>query len=478
MYKDMNFKIRKQGERWLIVAIGIFLLIAAQSCEDFVTIPGPDTQLDQAKVFEDDATALSALSSIYFKMSENIQGFASGSSSSGLTIFTGTYADELTSYLSPQSAGYEFYFNNVTPTNSLVSTFWSNAYKIIYECNRVIEGVYASTKMTTAAKAQITGEAFFIRAFTHFYLVNMFGDVPLVKTSDYAVTAKVSRTPIENVYAGIIADLQEAKQLLADEYPSDGRVRANRGAATALLARTYLYLEEYAAAELESAEIINNNAQYVLEENLDDVFLNSSDEAIWQIQPAGGLIGYTYEAAAFLLKAQPTSYALRNSLVASFEKNDKRKKQWIDSVNSDSGLTTWYFAFKYKENHLNRTFTEESMVLRLAEVILIRAEARAKQTGKLSLAIADVNEIRDRAGISSLSAASGVEETLQAIELERRHELFTEWGHRFLDLKRTGKLDAVLGPLKTNWSTTDSVLPLPQNELTLNQNLEPQNPGY
>jgi len=453
-------------------------MLAISSCEDFITIPGPNTQLSSSIVFADDETAQSALASIYLKLSENIQGFASGSHYS-VTVFEGLYADELTSYLTPASQNYNFYFNNVTPVNAIVSSAWSNCYKIIYECNRIIEGAKASTNITTTLKSQLIGEATFIRAFCHFYLVNLFGDVPLITTSDYAVSAKVSRMPVLNVYEKIISDLLDAKELLSDVYPSDGRVRINKGAATALLARAYLFIQNFEAAETQATEVINKGSQYKLQSDLDKVFLKTSEEAIWQLLPQGGLIAYTYEGSVFLLKAQPTSYALRNSLYAAFEPTDLRKTDWIDSVTSDSGLTTWYFVHKYKENHLNSTGSEYSMVLRLAEQYLIRAEARAKQNNLIgsNSSESDINAIRTRAGLPNTTAASQ-QELLLAVEHERRVELFTEWGHRFFDLKRTGRLDAVLDPVKPNWESTDALLPLPQNEMLLNSNLKPQNPGY
>jgi hypothetical protein len=94
-----------------------------------------------------------------------------------------------------------------------------------------------------------------------------------------------------------------------------------------------------------------------------------------------------------------------------------------------------------------------------------------------SSAAADLNVIRNRAGLPN-TTASTQEELILAIEHERRMELFAEWGHRFFDLKRNGRLDEVLGRIKPNWSSTDAVLPLPQSELLINQNLAPQNPGY
>jgi len=122
---------------------------------------------------------------------------------------------------------------------------------------------------------------------------------------------------------------------------------------------------------------------------------------------------------------------------------------------------------------------ENSTVLRLAEQYLIRAEARAQQN-KLDLAIADVDVIRARAGLPLIANTNpSISKTalLDAIMQERRVELFTEWGHRWFDLKRTGKALAVLSAIKPGFTSDDLLYPIPESELNKNPFLE-QNPGY
>ena len=115
------------------------------------------------------------------------------------------------------------------------------------------------------------------------------------------------------------------------------------------------------------------------------------------------------------------------------------------------------------------------MVLRLAEQYLVRAEARV-HLNDLDGALVDVNKIRNRAGLGVASGASN-ELVLDLIYKERRRELFAEWGHRWFDLKRTGKADAVLSVIKPGWQPTDVLFPIPQSELQNNPNMT-QNPGY
>jgi hypothetical protein len=115
-------------------------------------------------------------------------------------------------------------------------------------------------------------------------------------------------------------------------------------------------------------------------------------------------------------------------------------------------------------------------MLRLAEQYLIRAEARAK-LGKLAEARTDVDAVRSRAGLAGLNSSLNQTQLLSAIETERLHEFFGEFGHRWLDLKRTDRATAVLSPIKSNWQATDVLYPIPQAQILINNKLT-QNPGY
>ena len=119
------------------------------------------------------------------------------------------------------------------------------------------------------------------------------------------------------------------------------------------------------------------------------------------------------------------------------------------------------------------------MVLRLAEQYLIRAEAKAYQD-KLTDAIQDLDIIRNRAGLSLIGDTNpsiSKNDFLLAIEQERKVEMFSEWGHRWLDLKRTERAGQILGALKPDWQDTDQLYPIPNSERLVNPRLT-QNPGY
>jgi len=450
----------------------ILLMFTASACEKWIVVPSPKTEISRDDVFKDDATATAALIDIYGQL---YLGFAKGD----ISVIEAVYGDELLSHapISSTQQFLPFYLNSVVPSNAITSTIWQSSYRMIYSTNLIIEGVNVSSTISNDVKAQLTGEALFLRAFCHFVLTNLFGDVPYVTTTDYRINSSIAKTLSAEVLEKIINDLVEAKRLLSETYPSAGRVRANRDVASALLARAYLYAKKYDQAENEATELINKTDRFQLQTDLNLVFLNASEEAIWQLPPSQER--YTYEGFTLIIVAAPPgNVSLRDELYVAFENDDLRKSNWIGTITSTSGLTTWHYPYKYKENHLNPAGQEHSMVLRLAEQYLIRAESRAelnKLTGSNSAEM-DLNIVRSRAGLPNTSAITK-EQLLSAIEHERRVELFTEWGHRFFDLRRTGRADAVLGASKPNWLPYKALLPIPQTEILSNLKLK-QNTGY
>lgn len=463
--------------------IAFALIIFASSCKKFIAIEPPKTDLVRSTVFSNDATAVAAVIDLY-SYSLNPVAYSSGGSMS-LSYLGGLSADELDIY-STISETEDFSTNNLTPINGTIrNSFWGFCYQQIYRANAIIEGVADAPLMSDALKRRMKGEALFFRAFAHFYLINLFGDAPLVLTTDYNKNARVTRTPAHEVYDQIEEDLKAAESLLPADYlapdnqtAGSERTRVNKFAATAMLARVYLYRKNWVAAEEAATKVIGYTDLYSLEA-LDDVFLKTSREAIWQL--SNGLRS-TADAATFYLDPSltiPPNGALKASFVHSFAAADVRRTHWVGTLSTTSGI--YYFPFKYKEFYVFTNVSEYSMVLRLGEQYLIRAEARAQQ-GKLTgenSAASDLLEIRDRAGLGGVMATDRTS-MLQYIEQERFFELFSEWGHRWLDLKRTDRANAVLGPIKgVNWQTTDQLYPIPQTELNANPAMaDQQNPGY
>lgn len=447
------------------IIISAFCIISITGCKKLIDVPSPSTQLDASTVFETDASAQSALAGIYSKMMSGDFGLFSG----GETFFTGLSSDELINQ-SDNADWLEFSRSNLTPSNNDIRQLWSNAYAIIYAANAAWEGLNFSTTLSTPIKTQLKGEALFIRAFVHFYLVNLFGPIPYIDTTDYHINTAAGRLPVNDVYVHIVTDLVAAKPLLAMQPPSSGRTRPSSAAATALLARIYLYTGDHARAIEESTSLIND-ATYDLE-NLEDVFLSTGKEAIWQMLPVLPQRN-TNEGYFFIPGSTPGYATLSASMYNSFEIGDARKDAWTGSLTVDT--TTFHYPAKYKVKD-NTDITEYYVVFRLAEQILIRAEALAV-TGNLSAAIDDLNTIRERAQLPAASITN-TDEFNTALMRERRSEFFAEWGHRWLDLKRKNMLDDVMLTVKpTTWASTDALFPIPQIQINNNASFG-QNPGY
>jgi tetratricopeptide (TPR) repeat protein len=438
-------------------------------------------------VFDNGNTATSAMVAIYTEMFSNNESY-------NMAEHQGLLSDELTSY-STATDQIEFYTNALVAVNSNYGS-WNNAYNYIYQANAIIENLQNNGSISPAVAQQLIGESKFVRAFWHFYLTNEYGDVPLVTTTLYTVTENLSRTPQAQVYAQIIQDLKDAEASLNVNYVdatdtaiTTERVRPSKGAAEALLARIYLYEGKYDSAESYANLVINNNL-YRLCANLSplmgpgSVFLKNSTEAIWQLStplPTPSL--NTEDAQDFILISAPGTGELNSTTISpqllnSFEPGDLRRTNWIDS------FQTYYFPYKYQAYNTS-TVTEYTMVLRLAEQYLIRAETEA-QLNNLTSAANDLNVIRNRAGLSSISDSIASSQTtlLSAILHERQVELFTEWGHRWFDLIRSGTVNSVMGNPENVckskggvWSPTSALYPIPETELAADPNLT-QNTGY
>ena len=479
----------------------IAFTLAGISCKKLVSIPEPVSSQTTTGVFATEQQANSALAGIYTLLINGnnpaSNSIYSSFSDGYTTLLGGLSSDEL--MYNQVTGDYLFYNSNrLLATSSPSTTIWTTAYTAIYGANAVIEGVAASTSaaLHDSARKELTGEAKFVRAFSYFYLVNLFGDVPLALTIDFNQTANMTRTPQASVYQQIISDLKDAQSVLPTDYSvaAGERIRPNKWAATALLARALLFTGDYAGAAAQAASVIGYTTQYNLVGDPDGVFLKNSTEAIWQLQQSTSVANIgnaTAEGAELLPNPLSTgfvSYYLSSQLMAAFETGDQRRVKWVGSSdNSFSGTPSgpYYFAYKYKTGRANYSIggaaTEYYMVLRLAEQYLIKAEAETNgATGGDAAAIADLNVLRHRAGLPDLFSSLPHDQVIAAVAHERQTELFAEWGHRWLDLKRTGQAHNVLSviPIKQPWQGDYQLLyPIPVTEITTDHNLV-QNPGY
>lgn len=458
--------------KYMKLLISLFLLFNIfLSCRKFVEADPPIDKLNSDIIFRDIETATSAIAGLYANMMVTTPVLTSG----GITIYTGLASDELynSNVINPTQS--EFASNTVSPANGIIQdNFWARGFNLVYHANACIESLNNNTYLPLPIREQLLGESFLCRAFIYYYFVNLFGDVPLLLTTDYIKNQNAPRTASVTVYEQIITDLKNAQALLSTSYPTDERVRPNKWAATALLARVYLTLGQWTLAEQESSSIINST-DYSLESDPNDVFLASSNEAIWQLMPVS--YGYnTTEGAIFIpgsWYSGAPNFSLTNSLLSSFETGDLRKSSWVTEkiVQGQS----YYYPFKYKIGNNGMPLHEYYIVFRLAEQYLIRAESLVHM-GKIGEAKNDLNIIRERAGLPISTSSTSID-LISEISNERRVELFAEWGHRWFDLKRTKKSTEVLAPIKPDWQVTDTIFPIPLGEILRNPVLT-QNPGY
>lgn len=457
----------------------LMAMLGSIGCSKLVEVKSPVTTFDADKVYNRDANAIATMTGIYQILAGDYE-FAQGQNS--LAMYAGLSADELVTYDGFNELTMAAYKNNFLPDKG-TAPFWGRMYTYLYYCNAAIIGCGKSTTLTPEVKTRVIGEAKFMRAFLYFYLVNLWGDVPLITGTNYEENRMMAKSPAADVYKQIVADLKDAQEALTEEYllsdlktVTTERIRPNKQVATALLARVYLYTGEYALAETAATALLSQQARFDTVA-LSEAFLKNTKEAIWQFQAISPYVD-TYEARAFIFDSIPNGgqwVSLSNFLLEDFEPGDRRRDEWVRETNSSQGH--YYHAFKYKNKEPLQT--EALTVFRISEQYLIRAEARA-QASDFDGAMADLNVLRKRAGLAPLSVASK-EDALDAVMQERRIELFSEWGHRWLDLKRTGRVDAVMAevaPAKgATWAPYKAFYPIQGAELINAPNLE-QTEGY
>jgi len=362
----------------------------------------------------------------------------------------------------------------ILASSNTIDIIWKTMYQAINNANNVIDGVGALNDpgFTAAERDNIMGQALFIRALVYFDLARTFGGVPLTLTPTRGLNANsyMAKSTLAEVYeqAGKDLDAAEAKLPVAGE-----RNLATKRAATALKARLNLYLGKWEAAE-QNAALVIGDAAYSLVKPFDDLInKKNTSEAIFELSyntadgnPLGTVFlpvssggGYRIGPTTGLMAIlnDPTKGGSRRALVA--EKTDK-------------GGNTVPYCNKYRTFLASGNSNDDVIVLRLAEMYLIRAEARARRNN-LEGAIADINIVRGRADAPALTALGvSPEQALLFVEDERRMEFAFE-PHRWFDLIRTNRASAVLGVSDAR----KFLFPLPASDVFANTNLQ-QNPGY
>ncbi|RAV29192.1 RagB/SusD family nutrient uptake outer membrane protein [Sinomicrobium soli] len=458
---------------------GFSIAFLSLSCEDLVDVDMPSTTfMDRATVYEDAGTAEAALRGVYESMQRTSNLFYEGGFN-GSQAALGLASGELYHPQANNAILLQYEENNILADNSYVQGIWQSLYSLIYQANVLMENTENSNTLSNDLKNQLVGEALFIRAKSHFDLLNLFGAVPLVTTSDYTLNANIPRTPVEDIYIQVETDLIKSLDLLPNVYPGNGqRIRANNSVVKALLARVYLYQEKWEKGVVMANEVISDELYELVE--LNNITVANNRESIWQLPPWLSRSGNNlatgegiFFGTSFYLNYFST---LKSDFLNNFEPGDLRESEWIRL--DPSGL---YAPYKYKVNNTGNSRIEYQTIFRLAEQYLIRAECHT-HLGELALAIDDVDVIRSRANLPMISETNPTisqTDLLEIIMHERQVELFTEWGHRWHDLKRTGRAVEVLSSIKPEIMQDDLLWPIPQQEINNNPALRGhQNPGY
>lgn len=396
------------------------------------------------------------------------------------------------------------------PLNGNISRDWADAYAMIANANLAIAQVEACTDPALSAgrKAQILGEARFMRSFSYFDLVRLFGRVPLVLTPPDETTSEtliksvlIPQSSVDSVYDAILSDLWYAKNNVRDVGADPSKWIVSKGAANAMLAKVYATRSpaNWDSVAYYCDQVIPN---YSLVADFNDLWDNNhknNSEAIWEINyygygdndfignwaPSifvGGSTG-NYEGGGWKKFNTPT-----NDLVNAFNsENDNIRLnasitflditgQWTDPY-WPSNHYPFLTKFNDPANGINDVY-----LIRLADILLLRAEAY-NAGGDVGSAANLVNQVRARVSLPPTTASSQSDMAL-AIEKERRLELAFE-GHRWFDLLRTGRAIEVMNAQKDgngnnlnyNVQPYQLVWPIPQTQLDLNPLLT-QNPDY
>ena len=480
------------------------LLLSLVSCKKYLDKAPLDT-INSSNFFQTSDDAINAINAAYQPLQRpklyNMRMWTSDIYAGNSVVGAGGGTDGIETV---QEANF-----TTDPSNSGVLDLYRGPYPGILYCNLVIQNV-PGINMDTTLRNRIVGEAKFLRANYYFILARFFGDVPLIlKPQTPSDNLYPARTPKAQVYQQIVQDLKDAINLLPrrESYSGADIGRASKGAAIGTLAKVYLTLGDYTDAvplcQQVTALGYTLNTNYA--DNFDPTHKNSS-ESLFEVQYNGST---TYGFFDDLNQASWTSTFMgpRNTtfvggaygwnqptqeFINSYESGDVRKDltvlyqgcpDFAGNVYSSSYSTTGYNVRKFlvptSVSPQYNTSAEDFPVLRYADILLMEAEA-LNELGQTSQASAPLNLVRARAGLPNINAGLSQSDFRTAVLHERRIELAFE-GQRWFDLIRINNGQYGLNFLqsigKTNVTSKNLLMPIPQAELDANPNLK-QNPGY
>lgn len=443
------------------------LLAVIAGCDGPLNVKSKNTIPTETSI-TDSASAHAAVAGMYHGL-QNLNSYGEeipelGDLSSDNAEFSGTS----TSYG-------EIDDNQITVFNTAVLDLWSSAYDNINRANEILDKVGALSNIDADTKSEIMGEAYFVRALMYHDLVKFFGGVPiqLHSTTDANAGASITRAAASDVYDQVLKDLDSAQAGITDDQST---TTASLGAVHALRARVLFYKGDNVGAEAE-AHTVETDFGYSLAPNYSDLFTasgNATPEDIFKVIATPLAAQQSYLSYDYFAKAVGGTYLLRPTvdLMTAYQSDfDGTSGDWNPSDLRGQWNISYAGSRRYGSKYRSITGTENFPVLRLGEIILIRAEALAR-TGHLPEAVGELNLIRARAGEANyVLGAHSAQDVIDAIVAERRLELAFE-GDRWNDLNRLGLTPSVMGI-----DATQELYPIPQSEIDVTPGLT-QNPGY
>ncbi len=472
------------------------------SCKKFLT-EDPKNLVAITNFYQTENDAVASVNAIYSYLNSTSTGSTAGVYHSTFWVIAGCASDELNneSIFTPDIDQISKF--SESPINNGLQETWTMHYKAITLANIAIARI-PGIDMDATLRTRLVNEARFLRGLLYFDMVRMFGSIPLVLSETEPLTPPVAAT--DAIYAQIIQDLTAAEDLPDIYPPGQGRGRATKGAAKAILAKVYLTREDWTNCAAKCNEVINSG-QYQLWDDFADVFKLSSrggKEAIFSVGfgDAGGAIIF-WEVGQFNVRLLPTQLSVEGvqnsqgwqvptqNLYDAYDAQDRRREvTYITTIHNPDGTVTTIKPYiqKYWDRAAEpqgNGSANDYPVIRYADVLLMYAEAE-NELGNAAEAHTYINMVRKRARWDGTVERSTVpdyanlsQEAFRAAVLEERRLEFVAEGQRWFDLARTHTLETLVPIAKPGIVPQPKhyLFPVPQREIDLNPNLK-QNEGY
>jgi len=451
----------------VILFITVLLLISACSADDFLN-ENPVSSIGTSEFFQSSDQFESAVNAAYTNL-QDLYGSGGdggiGGFGGGYWIFSEMRSDNTTFQDNTQDlSGHRYWYVDqfiMDGSNEITLATWNLTYQGIGKCNIVLDNIEDAE---VENKNRYIAEAKFLRALYYFHLVKYYGDVPLVTTgvqSPEEAFAQNERTPKEQIYDLIVSDLNDAKTNLPQSYPGEDQGRATEGAARTLLAKVYMWRDQYSEAQNE-LEVVRDMNYFLLDDyaSIFDKNNENNEEVIFSIQYIEGpnnlgsvftyrflpwnigsdVIGHNQNIARTGMQI-PTK-----DLLEAFESSDLRASLIDTLIDERTGVVDGNivpYTTKFMDpGHSQRLISGRNFqVFRYSHVLLMLAETYVRTGGGDPIPL--VNQIRRRAGLDELTGSFSQEELLDIIINERRLEFHAE-ADRWDVLVRTGRAIEVM----------------------------------